>query len=327
MELDQLLEQLCIGPERAGDLDAEQAHALFAAMLDGALPEFEIGSVLTALRWKRETMEELAGFVHASNERMRQIVLPPGLPRCAVIPSYDRRQRQPNLMPLLAVLLSRFGVPVIVHGNHATAAPIPSFEVLQRLGHAPVASFAAIEQQLILHSLAVVPTALLLPQLNTLLTLRERLGMRNNAYLVAKFLDPCPDVSLRLACISKPELIEQLRTFLRQEPGGVLLMRGAEGEAYADPARRPRIELFDHGRSQILFEAECSTDVAIPHPDAKLDATHGAALIGAMLEGHRPIPQPLLNQLAACLYAAGHTADLACAKAHVAVGLPLTAPA
>lgn len=327
MELRQMLAQLCIGPDGASDLDAKQAHTLFGAMLDGALPEFELGSVLTSLRWKRETVEELRGFVSAANERVRQIDLPPGLPRCVVIPSYGRTQRQPNLMPLLAILLARFGVPVIVHGNHGKSAPIPSFQVLEQLGHPTVTAFQAIEQALLLRNLAVVPTALLLPQLDALLALRERLGMRNSAYLVAKFLDPCPQTSLRLACISNPDLIVRLRAFLSQQPGWVLLMRGAEGEAYVDPARRPRIDLFDNGRSVTLFEAEASPSLAPRPPMPEIDAAHIADLIGAMLEGQRTIPQPLLNQLAACLHACGHTSDLASAKAHVAVGLRLAAHA
>jgi hypothetical protein len=44
-----------------------------------------------------------------------------------------------------------------------------------------------------------------------------------------------------------------------------------------------------------------------------------------MLEGHRAIPQPLLNQLAACLFGSGAARDLTHAKATVSLGLALTA--
>ena len=49
------------------------------------------------------------------------------------------------------------------------------------------------------------------------------------------------------------------------------------------------------------------------------DAT--AACIQEMVEGHRAIPQPVLNQVAACLFGSGSARDLTHAKATVSLGL------
>jgi anthranilate phosphoribosyltransferase len=325
MAIQDILAQICAGPRHFQDLDERQAETFYAAMLDGDVAPFETGAALAALRWKRESIDEIAGFVRATNARMLQVDRPPGQPRCVVIPSYGRSHTQPNLMPLLATMLARFGVPVIVHGNHGAAAPIPAFQVLQQLGHLAVETLADAENELALHNLALVPTRVLSPKFAALLALRERLSMRNSAYVIAKFLDPCPGFSLRLTCVSDPDLMERMRRFLVREPGRVLLMRATEGEAYANPFCRPRIELFDEGANQVLFEAESRGTDAGTRDARMAEPAPNAALVAEMLDGHRLVPQPLLNQLAACLYASGHTPDLARAKALVALRAPLAA--
>jgi len=49
------------------------------------------------------------------------------------------------------------------------------------------------------------------------------------------------------------------------------------------------------------------------------DAKTTAAWIRATLEGEHPIPLPLINQLACCLYGTGYCGDFAQAKAVAAV--------
>ncbi|MBC7205185.1 MAG: DNA-binding protein YbiB [Methyloversatilis sp.] len=309
----------------ARDLAETEAHGLFADMLDGRIPALELGAVLASLRWKHESADELAGFARALNERVPTLELPPHLPRMVVIPSYARAGRAPNLMPLLALMLARLDVPVLVHGLSGGNARPGSLDVLERLGHLPCSTVADALNTLHAGRCAILPTEVLNPALDSLIRLRERMGHRNTAHVVAKLLDPAPLHSLRVICVADAQLLSRLHDMFLRTPERALLMRAPDDDSFADPLRRPRIELFERGSARMLFEAESG---ALPltnplPPGEDIDGT--ADCIRDMLEGHRAIPQPLLNQLAACLFGSGAARDLTHAKATVSLGLAHTA--
>ena len=89
---------------------------LYGALLDGSVPDLEQGAIAIALRMKTETVDEMAGFLAAANERLPRLGRPSGAVRPIVIPSYNGVRRSANLSPRLARLLRRFGVPVLGHG-------------------------------------------------------------------------------------------------------------------------------------------------------------------------------------------------------------------
>lgn len=309
----------------ARDLAETEAHGLFADMLDGRIPALELGAVLASLRWKHESADELAGFARALNERVPTLELPPHLPRMVVIPSYARAGRAPNLMPLLALMLARLDVPVLVHGLSGGNARPGSLDVLERLGHLPCSTVTEALNTLHAGHCAILPTEVLNPSLDSLIRLRERMGHRNTAHVVAKLLDPAPLHSLRVICVADAQLLSRLHDMFLRTPERALLMRAPDDDSFADPLRRPRIELFERGCARMLFEAESG---ALPPvnplpPGEDIDGT--AECIRDMLEGHRAIPQPLLNQLAACLFGSGAARDLTHAKATVSLGLARTA--
>jgi anthranilate phosphoribosyltransferase len=53
-----------------GDLSEHDAYQVFGAMLDGGMPELELGALLLALRLKSESLPELLGFDRALNARV-----------------------------------------------------------------------------------------------------------------------------------------------------------------------------------------------------------------------------------------------------------------
>ena len=97
------------------------------------------------------------------------------------------------------------------------------------------------------------------------------------------------------------------------------MLDGVEGEAFADPRRRPRLEYVSPVECEPLFDAEggmLRCPVALP---VERDAQIVAAWIRRALAGEVPVPLPLVNQIACCLYGAGYTDDMNQAKAIVAV--------
>ena len=57
-----LIKEIGRGKEGARSLGAEQAQALYAAMLAGEVSDIEMGAVLIAMRVKGERAQEVIGF-------------------------------------------------------------------------------------------------------------------------------------------------------------------------------------------------------------------------------------------------------------------------
>jgi anthranilate phosphoribosyltransferase len=132
-------------------------------------------------------------------------------------------------------------------------------------------------------------------------------------------LDPFKGNSLLLAAATHPEYLDTMREVLRAVGLHALLLRGTEGEPFANPKRRPRIEHLHDGVCDILFEAEHDSLKTLPHLPEDCDAKSTADWMRRVLSGELAIPPPLANQLACCLYASGYADDFNQAKAIVAV--------
>jgi hypothetical protein len=149
------------------------------------------------------------------------------------IPSYSGTVEQPNLMPALALLLARFGVPVLVHGPLEAQGRVAGAAVLRDLGVLPCASLHQARDALAGAGVAFVPTALLSPALAQLIALRGRLGVANCAQLIARLLDPFAGGALLLAPASDAIERAALAGALEGAAACALLFVGAEGEAFA----------------------------------------------------------------------------------------------
>ena len=98
-----------------------------------------------------------------------------------------------------------------------------------------------------------------------------------------------------------------------------MLLRGTEGEPFANPKRRPRIEYLHDGARDILFEAEHDSLKRLPNLPETCDAKTTAGWMRRVLSSEVALPPPIANQLACCLYASGYADDFNQAKAIVAV--------
>lgn len=298
MDFPALIKELGRGARGARDLTREQAEALFGAMLDGTVPELELGAILIALRVKGESTDEVAGFLTAMQARTAPMQAPEG-PRTVLLPSFNGARKQANLMPLVALLLAREGVPVLIFGRHDFDSRISPFELLQALGLRESESLAAAQARLAAERLAVLPLSLLNPGLNALMALRPRLGLRNSAHSLAKLLDPFPaGRAVRVVAVTHPEYLDSMGAALPTLTiggGRALLMRASEGEAYAHLRRKAHLIGFQDGQTSPLHPPD-TTDLDWPLSPACAPADN-AALIEAILAGQAPVPPRIAEQV------------------------------
>lgn len=292
------------GVNGARALQRDDARALFDAMLNGRLSDVELGAVLMAYRIKGEAPHELSGMLEAAHAHCQPIAMPPERP-VVVIPSYNGARKQPNLIPLLALLLARDGIPVLVHGTRRFNDRITSMMLFEALGVATCASTDEASQRLAAGSahgpLAVLPIDVLSPALTALLDKRTVIGLRNSSHTIVKMLQPVgahtPAEALRLYSYTHPEYRETLTEFFSHEPANVLLMRGTEGEPVADARRAGRIDWLHDGHQRTLVDPMPGSIADVPQLPAGTDLAATAAWIRQVLDGAMPAPAPILTQI------------------------------
>lgn len=314
----QTLGDVARGANAARDLGREEAEALFAAWLADELPALEQGALWTAYRIKGESTDELLGFVAALEASAPALPLPGEIPP-VVLPAYNGARREANLLPLLALVLARAGLPVLLHGtyhgvaepgnarltDHSPAGRLSAGEILSALGFPPAASRDEISRGMESRQLAYAPIDTLYPGFARMLALRQRLGVRSSAHTVAKLFNPFAGLALQVAAVTHPPYLERLKDVFEASGRLALLMRGTEGEPVANPKRRPALIGLRAGRAELLFDKESAPLKSPPvlPEDASLAVT--CRFTEAVLAGRLPLPAPLADQAAALLYLSG----------------------
>lgn len=309
MELNKIIKEVGRGKNHARDIDFDSALALYGAMLDGEVPDLEMGSILIALRIKGEGEAEMRGFYQAMQSRVMRLQAPSGRPMPVVIPSYNGARRQGNLTPLLAQVLNRLGLPVLVHGVSEDATRVTSEAVFAAQGIVPVTTAEQAQAKLDRGELAFITIDHLCPPMAKQLSLRWRMGVRNSAHTLAKLATPFGErEALRLSSVSHPEYVPRVATFFSAIDAPAILLNGTEGEVYANPQRCPAISYVGGAAQQAEVWVERQPEVAVPLPADK-SAAETARWTEEVLNHQRPLPEALRLQIACCLRASGQCAS------------------
>jgi anthranilate phosphoribosyltransferase len=313
MDHSNIIKEVGRGKSHARDLDITQAYELYRDILAQQVSALQLGALLIAFRIKGEAASEMQGFYQAVQQVVMPLQAPANRPMPVVIPSYNGARKQANLTPLLALLLAKFGLPVVVHGVTDDPGRVTSREIFQALGIEPVSSMQQAQQQIDDASLPVfIPISVLCPAIEQQLQLRWQLGVRNSSHTLAKLITPFPEsAALRLSAVSHPEYVTRVGQFFTTTGGNALLLQGCEGEVYANVQRSPQIHWLHAGQQQVLVPRADYQPCSLPSSKSASDT---ASWIQGCLSGDNPLPEAVLTQLAACLVACQQANDIPSAK-------------
>lgn len=327
----QYIKEIGRGRDNARALTRDNARLLWTAVLDGRVADLELGAILLAMRVKGESVDEIAGFLDATDALGMRLPIPHdghgALAIPVVIPSYNGARNVANLTPLLAFLLARDGVPVLVHGKVATAASeadraslrsahafdtpaqsgsaagvppprVTTSEIFETMGLPICHSPDDVLGQVARGEPAFMAINDLNPRLARILAMRRLLGVRGPGHTLVKLLQPFEGPAVRLASYTHPEYHAALSNYftLFEQAGAVLLMRGTEGEPVANARRPAMIERFVGGVSQPIVAGETGVVRSLPILPESRDAATTANWIQAVLSGERPVPEAIAAQ-------------------------------
>lgn len=295
MSISIYLKQIGRGTKGASNLSRTDACTLMQAVLSRSVTDLEIGAFCMAMRLKGETSDELAGFYDAVKPLLpalsfKQPVL--------LLPSYNGARKTHLMTPLLARWMADLGYLVLVHGTHDDSQRTSSEQVFREMGWPVVSQQEDLQNVLENNKLAYCSLEVLCPALQTLLSVRQVIGVRNSGHILAKLINPIQSQSYQISNYTHPAYPGILEEFFKLHQANVVSMRGHEGEPVSSPRRLPELNIALHqsGRAWIT---EAEFDETPPEYLQKIDAASTAALYVQILKGSCPAPQTLMMQVEA----------------------------
>lgn len=114
------------------DLSEEQMTGAMKDIMEGNATDAQIGSFLTALRMKGETVEEITGAAKVMREKVTKIKAPGStVDTCGTGGDMSHTF---NISTTSALVVAACGVPVAKHGNRSVSSSCGSADVLEALG-------------------------------------------------------------------------------------------------------------------------------------------------------------------------------------------------
>ncbi|MBX3459490.1 MAG: anthranilate phosphoribosyltransferase [Planctomycetes bacterium] len=214
-------------------LDAESAQALLGQLLDASTPEPLIAGILTALRTKGESGEELLGITRALLDVAAPVV---GVPAGAIDTcgtGGDGAQTF-NISTAAALVVTACSVPVVKHGNRSVTSRSGSADVIEALG----LPFAKPAEPLADARFAFLFAPQFHPALKRIGPVRKALGIRTVFNLVGPLANPArPDFQL-MGVASRERLPDVARALQGLGRKRAFVVHGEPGLDEATPAGR-----------------------------------------------------------------------------------------
>ena len=190
------------------NLALDEMSAVIDLVMRGDVPDDQLALLLTALRAKGETVEEIAGAAAAMRRHMRPI-------RSARTGLLDTcgtggdGSRTFNISTAAALVTAAAGVPVAKHGNRAATSRSGSADVLAELGVNVNADLPVVERCLDTLGICFCFAPLFHPAMKRVGAVRARLGVPTIFNLLGPLSNPA-GASFQLLGVGKPHLRDLL---------------------------------------------------------------------------------------------------------------------
>ncbi|MCA1957151.1 MAG: anthranilate phosphoribosyltransferase [Nitrospira sp.] len=229
MMFQDILAKIAKGPKTSKDLTWDETKQAMRALIEGEATPAQTGAFLIAMRFKSESVAELAGMTAA----VRQYVPPLAVPKEVAlvdVPTYAGKQDTFHALVASSIVAASAGATVLMHGYDGIPGRPGSAGVLKALGIPVDSTPRAVTEDLLKKGFAYLDIGIYHPAVYRFLEMRQELGVRNVFHPIARLLNPAR-ASAQVVGLSHPPHFEKTAEALRMLgcPMGFVI-RGVEGD-------------------------------------------------------------------------------------------------
>lgn len=297
-----------------GYLERGEAREVMEAIMTGQATGAQFGALVTALRMRGESDEEIAGFAEVMRDKALRVPLPAGRDVVDCCGTGGDKSDSFNISTAAALVAAAAGARVAKHGNRAASSRCGSADVLEELGVRIEATPEQVARCIEEVGIGFMYAPAFHPAMKYAGPPRREIGIRTTFNILGPLTNPAR-ASAQLVGVSDRALVEQLARVLGlMGTRHAVLVHGLEGldevsvsgptlvcEVRADlPGATPRIATYEVTPEQFGLERGSPSELKGG------DAAENARILREVLAGEAsPRLSVVLLNAAAVLYVAG----------------------
>ncbi|MFC1802824.1 anthranilate phosphoribosyltransferase [Thermoproteota archaeon] len=196
------------------DLGFEEAQESMRLIMSGLATDSQIGCLLTALRMKGETVDEVSGLASAMREycqRIKPMVDGKLLDTCG---TGGDKLNTFNISTIAAFVAAGAGVSIAKHGNRSVTSKCGSADVLEQLGLRLDLSPKEVEKLIEKVGIGFIYAPVFHPAMKFAVGPRRELGIRTVFNVLGPLTNPA-NASIQLLGVYSPRLLEPMAKSLQ----------------------------------------------------------------------------------------------------------------
>jgi len=234
--------------------EAEMAECM-KEIMEGNSTDAQIGSFLTALRLKGETVDEITGAARIMRDKAAKIKAPEGvLDTCGTGGDMSHTF---NISTTTALVVAAAGVPVAKHGNKAVSSKSGSADVLEALGIKIDLPPHKVEQCLFETGFGFLFAPLFHPAMKFAIGPRREMGIRTIFNILGPITNPA-GARRQILGVFSARLTETLATVLgKLGADDAMVVHGEDGLDEITITNGTRVSRFREGKVEnLIFSPE-----------------------------------------------------------------------
>lgn len=294
-------------------LTQSEAKEIMNEMMSGKASTVKIASLLTALRMKGETVDELIGFAEGMREHATNIYHPLLADAVDTCGTGGDASNTFNISTAAAIVASAADVPVAKHGNRAASSKCGSADVLEALGIGIEFDPPTAERLFAKTGLCFLFAPLFHPAMRNVMPTRKELGFRTCFNLLGPLANPA-GVTRQLLGVYDPKLTTVIAEVLAAlGTKKALIVSSYDGLDEISIAAKTRVSELNQGKV-VTYEIEpeqVGLSVGKKQEIIGGDPETNAAIIRRIFEGEKSSARDVVVLNAgAVLYIADHTRNI-----------------
>ncbi len=228
MVMQEFIAKIGAGQKASKDLTWEEAKQAMRLLIEGQATPAQVGAFLLAMRFKMESVTELAAFTSTVRTYAPPLPVSPGL-ALVDLPVYAGKQDTFHASIGAAVVAAAGGAAILMHGHDIIPSRPGPATVLTKLGIATELTPKQAAEELATKGFAYLDVALYHPPVAKFLDLRLELGVRNLFHPVARMLNPARARAQIIGLTHPPYFEKTAEALAMLGCQQALILRGVEG--------------------------------------------------------------------------------------------------